>query len=211
MLEQWLRARAFVKFVGDNVDKQVNVRDVRKNHHGKLMHMFSIFAVKARVSPPALVSDFIQPILSTDNSTCFLPSQEDMSIIIGDLEVLISRILCDYIKAFEGMKRLITKHIPHACSEQMAAKSEVVVLDVLHYNEIESSDMVKIMQTILFYLKSHCKHTVLSGGDHMTCEREQGAKRQVQCSNKSEGRLEQMEPCVEEWHCVMNFMIVSYM
>ncbi len=34
--------------------------------------------------------------------------------------------------------------------------------------------------------------------------------RHVQCSNTSVGRLNQLEPCIEDWHCVINFMIVSH-
>ncbi len=211
VLDKWLSEGAFVKFVGDNVDKQINVRDVRSDHHGKLIHMFSIFAVKARVSPPAPVSDFSRPVLCTDTVECFLPSSEDITVIQGDLEVLVSRILCNYIKDLDKLKRLVTKHIPHAYSKEMGAKSDVVVLDVLHYNEIVSSDMVEIMRAMVSYLGSHHKHTALTGGDHLTCEREQCAKRHVQCSNSPGGRIDQLEPCIEDWHCVMNFMIVSIM
>ncbi len=106
----------FVKFVGDNVDKQINVRDIRSDHHGKLIHMLSIFAVKARVSPPALVSNFSRPVLCTDTVECFLPSSEDIALIRGDLEVLVSRVMCEYIKDLQELKRLVTKHIPHACT-----------------------------------------------------------------------------------------------
>ena len=114
VLDKWLKDGVFVKFVGDrggqcNVDKQVNVRDITSDHHGKLMHMFSIFAVKA---PPAPIADLS---LCTETVECFLPSKEDIIVIQGDLEeVLVSRILCDYIKGLDkGLKRLVTKHIPH--------------------------------------------------------------------------------------------------
>ena len=186
-----------MKFVGDNVDKQVSVRDLRSDHRGKLMHMFSIFAVKARVSPPPPVSNFSPPPLQTDTVYFFLPSRDDINTILSDLEVLVTRILCDYIKSFKELKRLVTKDIPHTYSEEMAAKSEVVVLDVLHKNETVNSDMVEILRTLLSYLGSLYKRTVISGGDHVTCERERSAKRHVQCSNSPDGRL---EPCCEDWH-----------
>ncbi len=90
--------------------------------------------------------------------------------------MLISRVLCDYIKDLQELKRLVTKHIPHTYSEEMATKSDVAVLDVLHNNEIVSSDMVEIMRSMVSYLGSSYKHTSLTGGDHVTCERAQGAK-----------------------------------
>ena len=92
----------------------------------------------------------------------------------------------------------------------MTKTSQVVVLDVLHKNETKSSEMVEIMREMARYLGKQYKHISLSGGDHVTCEREQGAKRHVMCSNTRVGRLEQLEPCVEDWHCVMNFLMVSY-
>ena len=117
--------------------------------------------------------------------------------------------MCDYIKDLWELKRLVVAHIPHTYSYMMAEKSEVNVLDVLHKNETKSSDMVQIMRKMASYLGVPYQLTALSGGDHVTCEREQGAKRHVMCSNMREGRLEQLEPCVEDWHCIMNFMIVS--
>ena len=116
-------------------------------------------------------------MLCVDMIESFLPSKDDITVIQGDLNVLVSRILCKFIKNLQELKWLVTKHIPHPHSDEMAAKSEVVVLDVLHNNENESSDMVEIMMS---YLGSLFKHTALSGGDHLTCEREQGAKRHVQ-------------------------------
>ena len=209
VLDQWLREGAFVKFVGDNVDKQCNVRDIRSDHHGQLKHMFSLLVIKARISPPDPLPEFSPPSLVSDNVDCFLPSLEDLKVVESDLEVLVGRIVCEYIKGLRELKRSVVKHIPHTYSDKMAEKSEVIVLDVLHKNETKSSDMVLIMREMASYLGASYKHTALSGGDHVTCEREQGAKRHVMCSNTREGRLEQLEPCVEDWHCVMNFMIVS--
>ena len=90
--------------------------------------------------------------------------REDIIVIQGDLEVLVSRILCDYIKGLEKLKRLVTKHIPHQYSEEMAVRSEVVVLDVLHNNENVSSEMIEIMRTMVSYLGSDHKHTAAVWG-----------------------------------------------
>ena len=192
------------------MDKQPNFRDIRTDHHGELRHMFSLIAIKARISPPAPLSDFSPPSLISHNVDCYLPSREDLKTVQGDLEVLVGRIVCDYVKDLRELKRFVVAHILHTYSDKMAEKSEVIVLDVLHKNETKSSDMVQIMREMSSYMGVPYQLTALSGGDHVTCEREQGAKRHVMCSNTREGRLEQLEPCVEDWHCIMNFMIVSY-
>eukprot|EP00731_Ephydatia_muelleri_P006219 Em0003g467a len=86
---------------------------------------------------------------------CFLPSREDRKVVQSDMEVLVARILCDYIKDLHQLKKLVVTHIPHTYSDKMAEKSEVVVLqdlDVLHKNETKSRDMVHIMREMASYL-----------------------------------------------------------
>ena len=65
----------------------------------------------------------------------------------------------------------------------MAEKSEVIVLDVLHKNETKSSDMVHIMREMTSFLGASHSYIALTGSDHVTCEREQGAEHHVMCSN----------------------------
>ena len=203
-----MKEGAYVKFVGDNVDKRRGVRDIRSDHHGELKHMFSLLVVKARVQPPNPQPDFNPVLLTAYKPSHFLPSTEDLTCIKDDMEVLVSRILCNYVRAFEPLKKFVTKHIHHKYTSEMAQKSDIVVLDVLHKNENKSSDMVEIMHEMTSYLTTSYKLTALSGGDHLTCEREQSAKRHVMCSNTREGRLEQLEPCCEDWHCLMSFLMV---
>ena len=211
MMDKWLSEGAFVKFVGDNVDKQFSVRDIRSDHHAQLRHMFSLLVIKARIPPPpSLLPELSTQSLTSVKVDSFLPSLADMKVVQCDVEVLFGRIICDYyIKDMSQLKKFVASHIPHIYSDKMADKSEVVVLDVLHKNEMKSTDMIHIMRVMASYLGTTYKHVVYTGGDHVTCEREQGAKRHVMCSNTPEGRLEQLEPCVEDWHCVMNFMMVT--
>lgn len=205
VLKQWLSEGAYVKFVGDNVDRYLGVRDLRSDNHGEMKHMFSLLAIKSRVTPPATVPHCIG--LRVD-VTQFLPTAADIIEIKRNLHTLVSRIACHYVKGLQKLKKLVPAHITHAYSEEMTKKSEVIVLDVLHKNENKSSDMVAIMREMASYLGESYERTALSGGDHLTCEREQSARRHVVCSNTRAGRLEQLEPCIEDWHCVMNFMMV---
>ena len=104
------------------MDKQCNVRDIRIDHHGELRHMFSLLTIKARVLPPAPLPDFSPPSLISDSVDFYLPSQEDFKIVQGDLEVLVRRIVCDYIKDLREMKRFVVAHIPQTYSDKMAEK-----------------------------------------------------------------------------------------
>lgn len=209
LLDKWLDEGAFVKFVGDNVDKTINVCDIRSDHHGRLLHMFSLMAVKACVVPPHPLTAFLTQTVCTDEVDLYLPSKDDITIVQNDLEVLVSRIMCKHINGFKDLKWFVTSHIPHRYSSEMANKSEVVVLDVLHNNEIEAKDMVEIMKVMVSYLGTMYQYRALSGGDNVTCEHGQGVKRHIQCSNSSTGCLDQLQPVVEDWYCMMNFMIVS--
>ena len=207
--DNWREERSFVKFIGDNVDKSIGVRDIRSDHHKEMKHMYSLIAVKARVQPPSPDEHFVPlPIEALEHST-FLPTSSELEEIKRNMEVLVSRILCEYIAAFNSLAKSVTAHIPHKYSTEMAVKSDVVVMDVLHKNENTSNDMIAIMREMASYLTPSFELTALSGGDHLTCERQQGSKRHVMCSNTREGRLEQLEPCCEDWHCLMNFFMVK--
>ena len=109
------------------MDKQCNVRDIRSDHHGELRHMFSLVAIKACISPPAPLPEFSQTSLKSEKIVCFLKP--------SDMEVLVARILCDYIKELHQLKKLVVTHNLHTYTDKMADKSEVIVLDVLHKNE----------------------------------------------------------------------------
>ena len=44
-LQKWIAEGATFKFIGDNLDK-TGVRDVRSDHSGQMMHMYSVLLAK---------------------------------------------------------------------------------------------------------------------------------------------------------------------
>ena len=50
---------------------------------------------------------------------------------------------------------------------------------------------------------------VVSGGDHLTCERQIGSQRHLMCGNTRRDRLELLEPVVEDWHALVCLLNVS--
>ena len=59
--------------------------------------------------------------------------------------------------------------------------SEVVVLDVLMKNEACGPEMIDIMQSLQGYLGNDysLEEKVLSGGDQLTCERQESSQRHM--------------------------------
>ena len=146
------------------MDKKKGVRDLRADSHGEMKHMFSMIAVKSRVS-----SNLTQPAVNCNLESLtpdmVLPSADDVSQIKRNLIVLVSRIICQYIQCLSSFAGAVVTHIPHAHSEKMAEKSETFVLHFLPKNEAKHADMIKIMQELQGYLGGQLPTTqrVISG------------------------------------------------
>ena len=183
-IESWIKDGIKFKFVGDNVDKKKGVRDKRADCRGEMMHMYSIIAVCSRV-PSSLVQSSPRFGLESICSSMVLPTVNDVCQIQKNLVVLVSRILCHYIKCLLSFSSALPSHIPHEYSQLMAQKSESVVLDVIAKNEAKHSDMIDIMKVLQGYLgkKFPPAKKVLSGGDQLTCERQVCAQRHMMDSN----------------------------
>ena len=111
-----LKSNESFKFVGDNVDVSMGVRDMRS----ELCHMLSILAVKSRIQPPHHIDSTFSHSLSTANHDCFLPKESDVSSIRLNLAILVSRILCTYIKGFKKLRNLVPQHIVHRYSKHIS-------------------------------------------------------------------------------------------
>ena len=210
-LQQWIADNIIFKFWGDNVDRKRQVRDVRSDHQGEMIHMYSILAGKSRTQTQTLSRTGVVSSLKSMPASSFLPSMEDVQCIKKNLITLICRILTQYISGLTSLAKVVPKHILHKFSNEMSQKSEVIVLDVLLKNENCNSDMVEIMKTMQSYLGSEypSEHRLASGGDHLTCERQMGAQKHVMDGDTPTERLELLEPQAEDWHCLVCVLGVS--
>lgn len=210
-IHEWIASEATFKFVGDNVDKKVGVRDMRSDHQGSLVHMYSMLAVRSRLPPVSLSQNGVVANLRDLTFDKFLPSDDDLQKTKRNLVVLVSRVLTHYIEALKPLSKAIPGHILHQYSEQMSKKSHVAVLDVLMKNEACSTDMIDIMKTMQSYLgdKYPSHRPVASGGDQLTCERQAASQRHMMDSNTPAERLKLLEPQSEDWHTLVCLLGVS--
>ncbi len=210
-LQKWITEGATFKFIGDNVDKKRGVRDVRSDHSGKMMHMYSVLVAKSRLPPTGLEQSGRVADVRAIPWKSFLPSQADVQQVKRNLVVLVSRLLTQYVKDLAPLSKSVPQHIEHQYSQQMSKKSEVAVVDVLMKNEVRHSDMVDIMQTMQGYLGDQYPpaHRVASGGDQLTIERQIGSQRHLMDGDTPQDRLQLLEPQCEDWHCLVIMLSVS--
>ena len=209
-LVQWITTNTPFKFWGDNVDKKKGVRDVRSDHHGSLLHMYSILAGRSRTNAKDLPPTGCVSPLSATSALDYLPTSEDYQAVRNNLVILVSRIITKYVSSLSVLAKAVPPHILHKYSKEMGMKSEVIVLDVLMKNEAKHSDMIDIMKYMQGYLEKYPDEMrVLAGGDQLTCERQVGAQRHTMDGDTVRDRLGLLEPVTEDWHCLVCLLSVS--
>ena len=211
-LQRWIAESSppNLKFLGDNVQKKVGVRDIHSDYQSHMKHMYSVLVVKGRVpNPPNSEEPFKPPPLTSLSCSNLLPTKEDVAAVKANLTILVSRILVRYVKGLKCLRKVVPKYIYHEQSKKMAEKSQVSVIDVLHKNEACNKDIHEIMLRLQSYLGDNFSERILSGGNQLTCERQRCAQRHVMDSDTPSERLELLEPVVEDRHTLMCFLTVS--
>lgn len=212
-VREMLESASFsLKFVDDNVQKHKGVRDIRSDHRGMMMHMYSLLAMQTRTpTASSLAKTGSTGNLHSMKADYFLPTKDDIQHIRQNLTILVGRILCEHIHCLQPFAQCIPNHIPHEYYSHMSKESQTWFLDVLVKNEASNSDMAAIMKTMQNYLGNDLPSAtkVLSGGDQLTCERQCGVQRHFMDADTPQESLQLIEPVCEDWHALMCFMKVS--
>ena len=130
-LDEWIKDGAVFKFWGDNVDKNVHVRDLRSDNQGSMVHMFSLIVGRSRTPAPEFPHHGqLSSLLETPEES-FLPNSGDVTRFKSNLVKIVSRTLTRYISGLAPFAKIVPKHIIHQYSRKMSQKSDVFALDVL--------------------------------------------------------------------------------
>lgn len=124
-LKQWIADGDVFKFWGDNVDKKRKVRDVRSDHQGEMVHMFSLLVGKSRTPAPWLTHSGQLSKIPRLSSSMFLPTCDDVDKVKSNLLILVSRVFTQYISGLAPLSKSIPKHIEHRYTTEMSRKSDV--------------------------------------------------------------------------------------
>lgn len=129
-----------VIFQGDNVDKNVHVRDMRVDNPNTSLHYFNMYAVKDRVPCPSSTHDpgrggdscyeiegaKIPKVLRSAPCTTFLPSVADCKNLRDNYIHIVATVLVENFTFLHQFKACIPLHLKHKYSDHMAKKSEIV-------------------------------------------------------------------------------------
>ena len=117
-MSRWLATSTPFMFWRENVDKQRSVRDMRSDHRGSLLHMYSILAGSSRTTDPTLNQHGRIASISSVDSISLLPTSTDISSMRSNLIVIVARLLTQYIKDLKPLSRAVASHIQHEYSQK---------------------------------------------------------------------------------------------
>lgn len=116
--------------IGDNIDKNINPRDMRVDNQVKSIHYFHSYAVQDRIELSDLSDDLPECDIGSLPVTTFVPSVEDCTALRANYIVLAARVIVDKLPYFSALHQCVVKNIPHQYSEAMQKKS--VMVGLLH-------------------------------------------------------------------------------
>lgn len=115
--------------MGDNIDKNVTPRYMRLDNKVKSLHHYHFYAVQSRISSP--VDSHLKELTCLPSTAMvaksLLPTVADDNAIVGNIKILISRILVETLPFFSTLfSDLIVTSIQHNYHSNMSAKSIIV-------------------------------------------------------------------------------------
>ena len=111
------------RIVADNVDLEITSRIQSKEKSNRSLHWNHQFVLLDKVCPPysKIGEDCAKKMQFID----LLPVQQNL-VGRSRMAILVSRVITNYLKAFQPLKNVVVHHIPHRYSEEMADKSDSV-------------------------------------------------------------------------------------
>ena len=114
------------RLVGDNIDKQVNPRDMRSDNQTRSLHYFHTYAVRDRIDLTGVSDQKVVPDLKTIRLDDILPTSSQEKELRGNFSILFARMLKKHMPFFAKFGQGLERHIRHEFYSEMSEKSEVV-------------------------------------------------------------------------------------
>ena len=112
--------------MGDNVDHMIYARVQSKDSTNQSIHWTHQYAVLDKVKNNLADPRQPQKRISEIQLVELLPVQDVQNRLKNRWTVLVSRVVCKYLKTFKNFQDVVVHHIPHPYTEVMSDKSSSV-------------------------------------------------------------------------------------
>ena len=107
----WVCERKGWKYIGDNLDLTVKVRDMRQDNPNESYHFFHTIAVQDRIDANHFDSSKPQQLVSNLSVSDFLLSSSEYNCLREDFIVLVARVIVNEFKQFRFLAGGVPSHI----------------------------------------------------------------------------------------------------
>lgn len=111
------------QIIGDNLDFYIHVKHMTSQNQNRSIHWFNMLGIESRIAGLHEHYDHDKKKVAELESADFIPSREHHIELMKDIIQLTARVIVDNIPAFKQFRKLVTRHIPHKYSEEMAKPS----------------------------------------------------------------------------------------
>ena len=141
--------------MADNFDMSIKSRIQTKQHSNQSIHWTNQYAIKDRVVCDSSLAGK-GPKCSLDNLPLqnLLPTASVQKDFKSDCSVLVGRVVTKYLPAFQHLKDVVPRHIPHPHLAEMSKKSEYVSL--VNSSRCNLTDFFQFFLSCLFAHQSLC-------------------------------------------------------
>ena len=112
--------------MGDNVDHMIYARVQSKDSTNQSIHWTHQYAVLDKVKNNLADPREPQKRISEIQLVELLPVQDVQNRLKNRWTVLVSRVICKYLKTFKNFQDVVVHHIPHPSTDVMSEKSSSV-------------------------------------------------------------------------------------
>ena len=145
-LRSWVREGKEIRIIFDNFDFKVLAKIILQNHRNCDMHWIAHYATYDRFSTEDFddTQPLVQNLTSFENSN-YLLSSEEMEKTKKDFTIIVARVLVEFFQCMKPISKVVPNHIEHIYSDEMAKKTEIVMLLVVPYNHSKHSDVCQYL------------------------------------------------------------------
>lgn len=106
-----MKLKVLLVVIGDNIDRQVNPREMRIENQVKSLHYFHAFAALNRIETLRMDDTKSVGTVSTLPLSTFVPSPQDCATLRDNYVILVSRVLVQHIPHFLSLKKHVLESI----------------------------------------------------------------------------------------------------